>query len=54
MTNNEDFSQYDIKPDVLTFYDDIRKMVPQTGRSLKTLVNWLLRNFLSVDEVNAA
>lgn len=50
MTNNEDFSQYDIKPDVLN-YDDIRKMVPKLDGHEK-LVNWLL-HFLSVDEVNA-
>lgn len=50
MTNNEDFSQYDIKPDVLN-YDDIRKMVPKLDGHEK-LVNWML-HFLSVDEVNA-
>lgn len=50
MTNNEDFSQYDIKPDVLN-YDDIRKMVSKLDGHEK-LVNWLL-HFLSVDEVNA-
>lgn len=50
MTNNEDFSQYDIKPNVLN-YDDIRKMVPKLDGHEK-LVNWLL-HFLSVDEVNA-
>ncbi len=46
----EDYSKYEIKPDVLN-YDDIRQMVPKLDGHPK-LVNFLLR-FLSVDKVNA-
>lgn len=45
-----DYSQYDIRPDVLN-YDDIRKMVPALDGHPK-IVDFLLR-FLSVDRVNA-
>ena len=45
-----DYSQYDIRPDVLN-YDDIRRMVPALDGHPK-IVNFLLR-FLSVDKVNA-
>lgn len=45
----EDYSQYEIKPDVLN-YDDLRQMVPALDGHPK-LVNWLIR-FLSVDKVN--
>ena len=44
-----DYSQYDIKPDVLN-YDDLRQMVPALDGHPK-LVNFLL-HFLSVDKVN--
>ncbi len=44
-----DYSQYDIRPDVLN-YDDIRKMVPALDGHPK-IVDFLLR-FLSVDRVN--
>ncbi len=47
--NTEDYSQYEIRPDVLN-YDDIRQMVPALDGHPK-LVNRLLR-FLSVDKVN--
>lgn len=45
-----DYSQYDIRPDVLN-YDDIRRMVPALDGHPK-IVDFLLR-FLSVDKVNA-
>lgn len=45
-----DYSQYDIRPDVLN-YDDIRKMMPALDGHPK-IVDFLLR-FLSVDRVNA-
>lgn len=45
-----DYSQYDIRPDVLN-YDDIRKMVPALDGHPK-IADFLLR-FLSVDRVNA-
>ena len=45
----EDYSQYEIRPDVLN-YDDISQMAPKL-KGHKKLVNWLLR-FLSVDKVN--
>lgn len=45
----EDYSGYEIRPDVLN-YDDIRQMVPALDGHPK-LVNWLL-HFLSVDKVN--
>lgn len=45
----EDYSEYEIKPDVLN-YDDLRQMIPALDGHPK-LVNWLLR-FLSVDKVN--
>lgn len=47
--NTEDYSQYEIRPDVLN-YDDIRQVVPALDGHPK-LVNRLLR-FLSVDKVN--
>lgn len=50
MQETPDYSQYEIKPDVLN-YDDIRAMVPKLDGHPK-LVNFLLR-FLSVDKVNA-
>lgn len=50
MKEEEDYSQYEIKPDVLN-YDDIRAMVPKLDGHPK-LVNFLL-HFLSVDKVNA-
>ncbi len=50
MADTSDYSQYDIRPDVLN-YDDIRQLVPRLDGHEK-LVNWLL-HFLSVDEVNA-
>ena len=50
MSENQDFSQYEIRPDVLN-YDDIRQLVPKLDGHEK-LVNWLL-HFLSVDKVNA-
>ena len=49
MSEKEDYSQYDIRPDVLN-YDDIRTMVPKLDGHEK-LVNWLL-HLLSVDKVN--
>lgn len=49
MSEKEDYSQYEIRPDVLN-YDDIRQMVPKLDGHEK-FVNWLLR-FLSVDKVN--
>ncbi|MDE6853962.1 MAG: lysophospholipid acyltransferase family protein [Muribaculaceae bacterium] len=45
-----DYSQYEIRPDVLN-YDDIRRMVPALDGHPK-IVNFLLK-FLSVDKVNA-
>ncbi len=45
-----DYSQYEIRPDVLN-YDDIRKMVPALDGHPK-IVDFLLR-LLSVDRVNA-
>lgn len=50
MENTEDYSQYEIRPDVLN-YDDLRKMVPALDGHPK-LANWLL-HILSVDKVNA-
>lgn len=50
MQETPDYSQYEIKPDVLN-YDDIRAMVPKLDGHPK-LVNFLL-HFLSVDKVNA-
>jgi len=49
MSEKEDYSQYEIRPDVLN-YDDIRQLVPKLDGHEK-FVNWLLR-FLSVDKVN--
>lgn len=49
MSEKEDYSQYEIRPDVLN-YDDIRQLVPKLDGHEK-LVNWLL-HFLSVDKVN--
>lgn len=47
----EDYSQYDVRPDVLNA-QDIYEMVPKlAGR--KKLVNWLIR-FLYLDHVNKA
>lgn len=45
----EDYSQYEIRPDVLN-YEDISQMVPKL-KGHKKLVDWLL-HFLSVDKVN--
>ncbi len=45
----EDYSQYEIRPDVLN-YDDIAELAPKL-KGPKKLVNWLL-HFLSVDKVN--
>lgn len=49
MKETEDYSEYEIRPDVLN-YDDIRSMVPALDGHEK-FVNWLL-HFLSVDKVN--
>ncbi len=49
MKEQEDYSEYEIRPDVLN-YDDIRTMVPALNGHEK-FVNWLL-HFLSVDKVN--
>lgn len=49
MSEKEDYSQYEIRSDVLN-YDDIRQLVPKLDGHEK-LVNWLL-HFLSVDKVN--
>lgn len=49
MKETEDYSEYEVRPDVLN-YDDIRKMVPALDGHEK-FVNWLL-HFLSVDKVN--
>lgn len=49
MKETEDYSEYEIRPDVLN-YDDLRTMVPALEGHEK-LVNWLL-HFLSVDKVN--
>ncbi|MCH5221421.1 MAG: lysophospholipid acyltransferase family protein [Muribaculaceae bacterium] len=51
MENNEDYSKYEIRPDVLN-YEDLRQMVPALDGHPK-LVNFLIR-FLSVDKVNKA
>lgn len=45
----EDYSQYEIRPDVLN-YEDISQMVPKL-KGHKKFVDWLL-HFLSVDKVN--
>ena len=50
MENTEDYSQYEIRPDVLN-YEDLRKMLPALDGHEK-LANRLL-HFLSVDKVNA-
>lgn len=50
MENTEDYSQYEIRPDVLN-YDDLRIMIPALDGHEK-LANRLL-HFLSVDKVNA-
>ena len=44
-----DYSQYEVRPDVLN-YEDIRAMIPALDGHSK-IVNWLL-HFLSVDKVN--
>lgn len=49
MENNEDYSKYEIRPDVLN-YDDLRKLIPALDGHEK-FANWLL-HFLSVDKVN--
>lgn len=49
MKETEDYSEYEIRPDVLN-YDDIRSMVPALDGH-ERFVNWLL-HFLSVDKVN--
>ena len=49
MENTEDYSQYEVRPDVLN-YDDLRQMIPALDGHEK-FANWLL-HFLSVDKVN--
>ncbi len=50
MSQTHDYSQYEIRPDVLN-YDDIKELVPKLDGH-KKLVDWLL-HFLAVDKVNA-
>lgn len=49
MEKEIDYSQYEIRPDVLNYYD-LRSMIPALEGHPR-LVNWLL-HFLSVDKVN--
>lgn len=49
MATNDNYDNFDIRPDVLN-YDDIRKIIPALDGHEK-FVNWLL-HFLSVDKVN--
>lgn len=51
MENNEDYSKYEIRPDVIN-YDDLRQMIPALNGHPK-IANSLLR-FLAVDKVNRA